>query len=170
MPKHCLCCLCHPWIELLSHFSSTQDKCQKIILFSLSQSFNRVTLWKHCGHALWICIRQGYRKMCLATMNYVCASCSLRDSLVSVSGMFWERPLNVADPACMFCLRVCHLATMGRMSAGQSLTQLPLGPRTSRDPWGVNSVCVPLTGPRQLGQLTSVVAASFQWEIRRDLV
>lgn len=91
---------------------------------------------KHHVHALWICNSQAYRKMCLAKMNYVCTPCSLRDSLVSISGMLEKRPLKVADPPYMFCLRVCHWATMERMSAGQSLTRLPLRPRTSHDPWG----------------------------------
>lgn len=154
----------------ISHPLKTNVKRSAFV--SLSQSFNCVTPWKHCGHALWIRNRRAYRKMCLAKMNYVCTSCSLRDSLVSVSGMLWKRPLNVADPACMFCLRVRHFATMGRMSAGQSLTRLPPSPRTSCDPWrgGVNSVCVPPSGPRQSGWLTSVVAANHQREIRRDLV
>lgn len=41
--------------------------------------------------------------MCLAKMNYVCNSCSLRDSLVSVSGMFvGGRPAKVADPPRVF--------------------------------------------------------------------
>lgn len=60
--------------------------------------------------------------MFAARMNYVCTFCSLRDSLVSVSGMFggggrgWGRggggvcAVKVADPLCVLsmCLSLNH--------------------------------------------------------------
>lgn len=102
---------------------------------------------KTLTHVLLICNSQAYRKMCLAKMNYVCTSCSLRDSLVSISGMLWKRPLNVADPHCMFCLRVCHWATMERMSAGQSLTRLPTESKDQSWPIGLTPSVFPSADP-----------------------
>lgn len=85
---------------------------------------------------------------------------SLWDSLVSISRMMWKRPVNVADPFCMFYLWFCHHNTMEReLDSHYPNCHWVQGPVVTH---GVNTVCVPPSAPRQLGQLTSLVPFNLQ--------